>query len=150
MIKLNTTLTDIQTKLAQHHEAISEWFKEKEATLVLPFYTSVDIRDSGSKIAIIDTNIFPAGFNNISPDHLKSNTKIVKEALDLVVENAKGVLIIAEEHTRNLWYLENVYALKTLIENAGYCVRVATFFDEHPMECDDGPYIALKTATGKE
>ena len=46
-------------------ETIYQWLQEQERAWT-PFYTSVDIRDAGFKIAVVDTNLFPAGFNPAS------------------------------------------------------------------------------------
>lgn len=45
---------------------INEWIDNKKVLSVPPFYTSTDIRVSNQKVAAVDTNIFPAGFNNLS------------------------------------------------------------------------------------
>ncbi|NDG85751.1 MAG: glutamate--cysteine ligase, partial [Proteobacteria bacterium] len=56
---------DIAEKLIRHHKAVEDWFAAKFAEFPAPFYCSVDIRDSGDKVAPVDCNLFPAGFNNI-------------------------------------------------------------------------------------
>ena len=33
----------------------------------LPIYGSFDIRDAGWKAVVVDSNAFPAGFNNLDP-----------------------------------------------------------------------------------
>ena len=49
-----------------NEERITSWFNKKELEVNIPFYTSVDLRVSENKIAAVDTNIFPGGFNNLS------------------------------------------------------------------------------------
>ena len=44
---------------------VDSWFEGKSQGLDFPIYSSVDIRDAGVKLASVDANIFPAGFNNI-------------------------------------------------------------------------------------
>ncbi|MEC8106203.1 MAG: glutamate--cysteine ligase, partial [Candidatus Thermoplasmatota archaeon] len=39
---------------------------QKRSEIDVPIYGSVDIRDAGWKIAVVDANQFPAGFNNTS------------------------------------------------------------------------------------
>ena len=55
----------IHKKIVENCEAVETWFSEKRKGLAFPVYSSYDIRDSGHKIAPVDANIFPAGFNNI-------------------------------------------------------------------------------------
>ena len=60
-------------------EEIDEWVKSKKLDTNPPFYTSVDLRVSNKKIVAVDTNIFPAGFNNLSNLFLKRAGEITKE-----------------------------------------------------------------------
>jgi len=86
----------------------------------LPLFSSVDIRDSGHKIVPVDSNLFPAGFNNICPEDMRTGPEIVKRKLGAV----KKILVIPEFHTSNLYYLENLYYLKQLLTDAGCDVRL--------------------------
>ena len=53
-------------KISSKKSQISDWFAEKSKNTNLHFYNSVDIRHFGHKIAPIDNNCFPAGFNHLS------------------------------------------------------------------------------------
>jgi len=120
---------------------------EKEYT---PFYTSVDIRDAGFKIAVVDTNLFPAGFNNLCEHGLADAEGFIKKAILSRVPTAKNILIVAEEHTRNTWYLENIRILQEIITKAGFTVTIATFFINEPSFCEQAAHaMELETATGK-
>ncbi len=132
----------------QKQADIASWLLgyEKEHT---PIYTSVDIRDAGYKIAVVDTNLYPAGFNNICEHGLANAVKFIKPAILKRVPNAKNIIIAAEEHTRNTWYLENVRILEQIIKDAGFEVRIATFFAKEPSFCEQAAHaIELETATG--
>src|SRR5438093_8674606 len=87
-------------------EEIFSWLESHEKSNELPLYSSVDIRDAGFKIAVIDTNLFPAGFNNLCEHGLEDSVKFLREAILRRVPHCKDILIVAEEHTRNTWYLE--------------------------------------------
>ena len=108
-------------------EQIHQWLLSHEK-LYTPFYTSVDIRDAGFKIAVVDTNLFPAGFNNLCEHGLADAEDLIKKAILSRVPNATNILIVAEEHTRNTWYLENVRILQEIIIKAGFNAKIATFF----------------------
>ena len=94
---------------------IESWFKREWRATPAPFYSSVDIRHSGFKAAAIDTNLFPAGFNNLHPDSLPICSEQVKKLL-----KAKKILLIPEHFTRNTHYFENIKTLKKILEKAGY------------------------------
>ena len=47
---------------------IEHWFRQNWQEHTPPFYGSVDLRNSGFKLAPVDMNLFPGGFNNLSED----------------------------------------------------------------------------------
>jgi glutamate--cysteine ligase len=133
----------IQGKQGKIHQWLSSYEK-----LYTPFYTSVDIRDAGFKIAVVDTNLFPAGFNNLCEHGLADAEILVKKAIVSRVPAAREILLIAEEHTRNTWYLENLRILQEIITKAGFSVKTGTFFANEPSFCDENAgAVELKTAT---
>ena len=60
---MGSTVTDI---LELRYDEIMAWLHDQSLTTNPLLYSSVDIRESEYKLASIDTNIFPAGFNNLS------------------------------------------------------------------------------------
>lgn len=141
-----TTLIE-QVKARQ--ELIHKWLESYEGSKELPLYSSVDIRDAGFKMAVVDTNLFPAGFNNLCEHGLEDSVAIIRQAIFKRVVDCKDILIVAEEHTRNSWYLENVRILQKIIENAGFNVRIATFLTVQPSFCEKAKAVELETATGE-
>ena len=128
---------------------IHQWLKTCECCKELPLYSSVDIRDAGFKIAVVDTNLFPAGFNNLCEHGIEDSVKFLREAVSKRVPHCQNILIVAEEHTRNTWYLENVRILQQIIERAGFQVKIATFLAVQPAFCENASYVELETATGQ-
>ena len=135
-------------QIKNNQNEIHNWLKNYEGSNELPLYSSVDIRDAGFKLAVVDTNIFPAGFNNLCEHGLKDSIKFMRNAILKRAQDCKEILIVAEEHTRNTWYLENVRILQQLIEAAGFRVKIATFLTVQPSFCDKTRYVELETATG--
>ncbi len=117
-------------------KTIEEWFNKEWQNTVAPIYGSVDLRNAGFKIAPIDMNLFPAGFNNLNPDHLIQASSMAKAAVLNVVKEAKRILVIPENHTRNLFYWENIASLQGILEGAGFEVRFGSWSDEikQPLE----------------
>lgn len=135
--------------IQRQQSKIHQWLSTCE-NIYTPFYTSVDIRDAGFKIAVVDTNLFPAGFNNLCEHGLADAIAIVKKAILKRAPQATHILIVAEEHTRNTWYLENVRILQEIITNAGFNAKIATFFSHDSSLCEIGSgAIDLETATGQ-
>ena len=109
---------------------------------------SADIRDAGFKVASIDANLYPAGFNNLHASWYPQAAAELKNALTRYgIASTSKLLLVCEEHTRNLFYLQNVFALKNLLGLAGYEADATTQF-----ALEDATYtagaITLTTAQG--
>ena len=115
----------------------------------MPLYCSVDIRDAGFKTAVVDTNLFPAGFNNLN----KQNETLISDEFKLVinekVSNVKEILLIVENNTRNKWYLENVAHLSYYLTLAGFNVTISAFLDEYSEACQNQGYVKLESQLGE-
>ena len=114
----------IHQKIIKNLKEVEQWFFEKTKDKTFPFYSSFDIRDSNLKVSCVDANIFPAGFNNICEEDQKRASSLIKAYLKKNHPSAKQILLLSEEHTRNLYYWDNVFVIKSLIEQAGYTVIV--------------------------
>jgi glutamate--cysteine ligase len=90
----------------------------------------VDLRNSGFKLAPVDTNLFPAGFNNLKPDSHPLCIQAIQAAVERFCPKACGILVIPESHTRNLYYLENLATLISLLELAGFKTTVGSLLPE--------------------
>jgi glutamate--cysteine ligase len=95
-----------------------------------PFYTSVDIRNAGFKLAPVDTNLYPGGWNNLTPEMLPLAVQAAMAAIEKICPEAKNLLVIPENHTRNTFYLSNVLQLKRIFHMAGLNVRIGSISPE--------------------
>lgn len=95
----------------------------------LPIYSSVDIRINSFKTAVVDTNLFPAGFNNLCQYSQQDISTILSSTISKSVVNCKRILILAENHTRNKFYLENLHCLKKFLCEAGFSVDICSLFN---------------------
>lgn len=127
---------------------IEAWFRERWHENVPPFYGSIDLRNNGYKMVSVDMNLFPGGFNNLNPNFMPLGVAAVEDAIERRCPSAKNILIVPENHTRNTFYLQNVFALKELIEQAGFNVRLGTINPEIenklPLETALGDHILLE------
>ncbi|MBC7386496.1 MAG: glutamate--cysteine ligase [Cryobacterium sp.] len=129
---------------------IQSWYSAHAKNAPPPLYNSVDLRDSGFKIVPVDSNLYPAGFNNVCPDDHRTAPPIFREAHYYRAKlqgigHPKKILIIPEFHTTNLYYLENLHYLRTLVTNAGFEVRIGWLSDPVISEA-----TILTSMTGKE
>jgi len=126
-----TFLEKINQIVDLNKEKISDWFVKKESEVSLPFYTSVDLRVSENKIAAVDTNIFPGGFNNLCTQFINEAALLTKEfKAKNHSSKIKKVLIVPELHTRNNFYWDNILSLIQILEKADMKVRVGLYESE--------------------
>jgi len=119
-------LVRFESQLLERSTDIEAWFRSQMQLTTPPFYCSVDLRNAGFKLAPVDTNLFPGGFNNLNPALDAVCIQALQSAMERVCPSARSVLLIPENHTRNRFYLENVATLRDLIIKAGYSVRIGS------------------------
>lgn len=127
---LTGPLHRLESHLLERQNMIETWFRKQWLKSKPPFYASVDIRNAGFKVAPVDTNLFPAGFNNINRDFAPLCIQAIQAALDKTCPDAVRVLILPENHTRNLPYLESISTLQELLTQSGYDTRIGTLNPE--------------------
>jgi glutamate--cysteine ligase len=123
-------LLELEKRILNAQPAIEHWFRSQWHEHKVPIYASVDLRNSGFKLAPVDTNLFPGGFNNLNPDFLPLCVMAAQSAIEKICPDARGVLLIPENHTRNLFYLQNVAQIVTILRSAGVTVRVGSLLPE--------------------
>ncbi len=119
-------LHELNSILEEKHGEISAWMEEKRKQVPIPIYGSVDVRDAGWKIAVVDANHFPAGFNNVSKEDEPHLSALLKNHILRKDENCKWVHLYPESHTRNAAYAENLKTIQRLITNAGFKCTVGS------------------------
>ncbi len=105
---------------------LDAWYIDKLSKAARCFYSSVDIRYSGQKMVPVDTNLFPAGFNNLNQNNIIKATKFTQNYFKLNFSKAKNILLIGEDHNRNLHYLDNLKTLENIINQAGYVCKLGS------------------------
>lgn len=123
---LKAPLLKVEQQIIAHQSAVESWFRSEWKKTPAPFYSSVDLRNSGYKIAPVDTNLFPAGFNNLNPDLEAICIQSLQLAVERLGKKVDRILFVPENHTRNLFYLENVNVLLSLIGKAGFEVVIGS------------------------
>ena len=109
---------------------IERWFRLEWQDHTPPFYGSVDLRNAGFKLAPVDTNLFPGGFNNLSEPMLPLAVQAAMAAIEKYCPDARNLLLIPENHTRNTYYLQNVARLRQILRQTGLDVRLGSLNPE--------------------
>jgi glutamate--cysteine ligase len=119
-------LADLEARILGGTTIVEHWFRSFWLEHTPPFYSSVDLRNSGFKLAPVDTNLFPGGFNNLNPTFMPLCVQAAMVAIERVCPDARNLLLIPENHTRNTFYLRSVARLATVLRQAGLNVRIGT------------------------
>jgi glutamate--cysteine ligase len=148
-----TTKKLLSERIRARSKELDAWYQEHASAAPPPFYCSIDLRDSGHKIAPVDSNLYPAGFNNICPEDIRAASPVIRAQLESWARGRgshapRRVLILPERHTSNANYIENLYFLHHILENAGYQVELG-WYGEMP-EGTSGDHVRLRSASGKE
>jgi glutamate--cysteine ligase len=56
------------------------------------FYASVDLRNAGFKLAPVDTNLFPGGFNHLTAQMLPLAVQAAMAAIEKICPEARNLL----------------------------------------------------------
>ncbi len=145
---LSGPLLDLERRILQGMPEIEHWLRGQWQEHATPFYASVDLRNSGFKLAPVDTNLYPGGFNNLNPDFHPLCVQAMMAAVEKICPDARGALLIPENHTRNQFYLQNVAALQAILRHAGMIVRIGSLLPglAAPMDVElpDGGKLTLE------
>ncbi|MCK5720688.1 MAG: glutamate--cysteine ligase [Thiomargarita sp.] len=122
----SSSLKNLQNHLLSQRDLIEPWFDAQWHHSPAPFYASVDLRNADFKLAPVDTNLFPAGFNNLDSNAVLAAKKATQIAIEQLNANIKNILLIPENHTRNQFYLENLATIYNIIKTAGYNIHIGS------------------------
>jgi glutamate--cysteine ligase len=139
----------LEKQLLNKQQEIEEWFQTQWQKTPAPVYGSVDLRNAGFKLAPVDMNLFPAGFNNLNRSFLPLSVEAAKVAITNAVPHAKKILLVPENHTRNFYYWENIRGLLNILESAGFEIRIGSLLPDYveptTLDLPSGQQIILQT-----
>jgi glutamate--cysteine ligase len=148
-LSMSPILPALNALCVSHAENIDAWFRAEHAANAAPIYSSVDIRHAGFKVAPVDTNLFPAGFNNLTQAGMARASEAFATTIHAASLPFKRLLIISENHDRNHPYVDNLRRLMQIGEAAGMEVRVGRFDlsegDSFLMEGTDGQTVRAES-----
>lgn len=119
-------LHPVEQVILNHVTVIEAWFRQQWKNTPPPVTSSVDLRHAGFKLAPVDTNLFPAGFNNLNPDFMPLCVQAAQSFLVETLPTCTKILLLPENHTRNSYYLQSLYVLRDIFSKAGFSVRIGS------------------------
>ena len=132
--RLTTALTgpllELEKRFLDHATEIEHWMRAQWCDHLPPFYGSTDLRNAGFKLAPVDLNLFPGGFNNLNDPFMPLCVQAAQAAIERICPDARHLLLIPENHTRNQFYLQNVAQLVSILRMTGLNVRIGSLLPE--------------------
>ena len=139
------TISELESFITKNWNTINNYIDAKGSDYTFPLYNSVDIRESENKIAPVDNNIYPAGFNNLCLLDLDAVGNFLEKFIMQSFPQTKSIGILIESHTKNKFYLDNIAYLQKSIRDAGYDNVSIVSFDDNLFE--NGDKLELETAS---
>ena len=122
---LTGPINELEARVLDSMPAIERWFRLEWMEHTPPFYTSVDLRNAGFKLAPVATDLFPSGFNNLTVEMLPLAVQAAMAAIEKICPEAKNLLLIPQQaDARNTFYLSSVQRLMRIFTQAGLNVRL--------------------------
>jgi len=146
---LTGPINELEARILDSMPAIERWFRLEWMEHTPPFYCAVDLRNAGFKLAPVDTNLFPSGFNHLTPEMMPLAVQAAMAAIEKICPEAKNLLLIPESaHSRNTFYLSSVQRLVRIFTQAGLNVRLGTLdtrvTSPTPVALPDGSSLVLE------
>ena len=123
---LTGPINELEQRVLDSTPAIERWFRLEWMEHTPPFYSAVDIRNAGFKLAPVDTNLFPGGWNHLTAQMLPLAVQAAQAAIEKICPEARNLLVIPENRSDNTFYLANIAQLVRIFHMAGLNVRVGS------------------------
>jgi glutamate--cysteine ligase len=127
---LTGPINELEQRLLDSMPAIERWFRLEWMEHTPPFYCAVDVRNAGFKLAPVATNLFPDGWNNLSPNMLPLAVQAAMAAIEKICPEARNLLVVPQNDVRHTAYLNNLAQLRRIFHMAGLNVRLGSISPE--------------------
>ena len=127
---LVTTLTgpinELEQRVLDSMPAIERWFRLEWMEHTPPFYSSVDVRNAGFKLAPVATNLFPDGWHHLTQEMMPLAVQAAMAAIEKICPEARNLLLIPENRSTSSSYLSSLAQLRRIFYMAGLNVRMGS------------------------
>jgi len=127
---LVTTLTgpinELEQRVLDSMPAIERWFRLEWMEHTPPFYSSVDVRNAGFKLAPVATNLFPDGWHHLTQEMMPLAVQAAMAAIEKICPEARNLLLIPENRSTSTSYLSSLAQLRRVFYMAGLNVRMGS------------------------
>ena len=123
---LTGPINELEQRVLDSMPAIERWFRLEWMEHTPPFYSSVDVRNAGFKLAPVDTNLFPHGWNHLTPEMLPLAVQAAMASIEKICPEARNLLLIPENNASSTSYLASLAQLRRVFHMAGLNVRIGS------------------------
>jgi glutamate--cysteine ligase len=126
---LTGPINELEQRILESTPVIERWFRLEWMEHTPPFYSSVDVRNAGFKLAPVDTNLFPGGWNHLTPEMMPLAVQAAMAAIEKICPEAKNLLLVPDNST-DVFYLSNLRQLQRIFYQAGLNVRLGSLSND--------------------
>ncbi|MBD3893871.1 glutamate--cysteine ligase [Hydrogenophaga sp.] len=144
---LTGPINELEQRILESMPVIERWFRLEWMEHTPPFYTSVDIRNAGFKLAPVETRLHPDGWDHLAPEMLPLAVQAAMAAIEKICPEAKNLLLVPRS-TEDRCYLSNLAQLRRIFYQAGLNVRIGSLSNQikapTTIELPDGASVTLE------
>lgn len=123
---LSGPIDDLEQRLLDSMPAIERWFRLEWMEHTPPFYSAVDIRNSGFKLSPVDLDFFPGAWSCLAPDMMPLAVQSAMAAIEKICPEARNLLLIPDHRLNNSFYLNSLDQLMRIFNMAGLNIRLGS------------------------
>lgn len=123
---LTGPINELEQRVLDSMPAIERWFRLEWMEHTPAFYCSVALRNAGFKLAPVDTQLYPGGWNHLSAEMLPLAVQAAMAAIEKICPEAKNLLLIPQNRSHDRSYLSNLAQLRRIFHMAGLHVRLGS------------------------
>ena len=123
---LNGPINELEQRILDSTPSIERWFRLEWMEHTPTFYSAVDVRNAGYKLAPVDTDLFPEGWNSLTPSMLPLAVQAAMAAIEKICPEARNLLIVPRNQIPSAAYLASLSQLRQIFHMAGLNVRLGS------------------------
>jgi len=122
---LTGPINELEARVLDSMPAIERWLRLEWMEHTPPFYASVALRNAGFKLAPVDTDLFPRGFNHLTEEMLPLAVQAAMAAIEKICPEAQNLLIVPQDDD-GPFHAEHLERLVRIFTMAGLNVRLGS------------------------
>ena len=123
---LTGPINELEQRVLDSMPAIERWFRLEWMEHTPPFYSAVDMRNAGFKLAPVATDLYPEGWQNLTPEMLPLAVQAAMAAIEKICPEARNLLLIPQNRATSTDYLASLAQLRRIFYMAGLNVRIGS------------------------